>query len=69
MKTTSLFPNVLANKYQAPLALVERLIEEETIIISAEARVKTFVPIFVTKRVEERLRMLTADRQSVAAAA
>jgi hypothetical protein len=69
MNTTPLSPSLLANKYQAPLAMVERLIKEESDIAFAEARVKTFVPIFVTRRVEERLRMLAADRRPVATAA
>lgn len=46
----------LAVRYQAPLATVERLMMEEAEMVSRDARVKNFVPIFVARRVEERLR-------------
>ena len=69
MNMTSSSVDRLANKYQAPVALVARLIHEETEIITAEARVKTFVPIFVARRVEERLRMHAAHRREEATAA
>ncbi len=56
MNAPTPFVGQLATKYHAPVDVVERLIHEETAIISAQARVTTFVPIFVTRRVEERLR-------------
>lgn len=56
MKSVSGSINLLAHKYRAPLAMVERLIDEETARISAEARVTSFVPIIAARRVEERLR-------------
>lgn len=68
MKMTSPAVNLLANKYQAPIAMVEQLIHEETAIITAEARVTTYVPIFVTRRVEARLRTGAAARRTQAAA-
>jgi Protein of unknown function (DUF3562) len=60
---------VLAAKYQAPVAWVESLIDEETELVAAGARVKTFVPIFVTRRVEDRLRRYAAEHREEAAAA
>jgi Protein of unknown function (DUF3562) len=69
MNPSSLLVNRLASKYQAPVVFVERLMDEETETIAAEARVKTFVPIFVTRRVEERLRTYAADHPEEAAAA
>ena len=56
MNASTPFAGQLATKYRAPVDLVERLIDEETAIITAQARVTTFVPIFITRRVEERLR-------------
>ena len=61
MNASSPSVNLLAQKYQAPVALVERLIDEETEFLTAGARVNTFVPIFVRRRVEERLRTYAAD--------
>lgn len=52
----------LANKYGAPVESVERLMREETARITADARVTTFVPIFVARRVEEHLRTDAASR-------
>ena len=69
MKTTSPSINLLASKYQVPVAMVEQLIHEETAIIAAEARVKTFVPIFAPRRVEERLRTRANDSRTQADAA
>jgi len=56
MDNTSHFVSELAKKYQAPVVMVERLIVEETMLVSREARISTFVPIFAARRVEERLR-------------
>ena len=69
MNTSSSSVNLLAKKYQAPVAFVERLIDEETEFITAEARVKAFVPIFITRRVEERLRTYAIDRREEVTAA
>jgi hypothetical protein len=61
MTTLSHSANLLASKYRAPIAMVERLIDEETERITAEARIQTFVPVFVARRVEERLRKRTSS--------
>lgn len=63
MNSPSHCANLLASKYQAPLAMVERLIDEETNRVMAEARVKTFVPLIVARRVEEHLRARTDHEQ------
>ena len=65
MDNTSHFATELAKKYQAPLVVVERLIAEETTLVSREARISTFVPIFAARRVEERLRKRVHTRPTV----
>jgi len=71
MNAPSPFVGRLATKYHAPVDVVERLVNEETALISAQARVTTFVPIFVSRRVEERLRaralVVTTDAKSAEA--
>lgn len=61
MNSQSHSAQLLANKYRASLAMVERLIDEETERITADALVKTFVPIIAARRVEERLRRRLAS--------
>jgi hypothetical protein len=50
----------LARELEMPLEHVERVYREEATKIEAEARIKTFVGVIVTRRVRVRLRELQA---------
>ena len=54
-KTTHLIPE-LASKYSIAANVVENLMREEEAAYSNQARVTNFIPIFVARRVEDRLR-------------
>jgi hypothetical protein len=59
---------VLASKHKLPVAVVEQVIREETATMSETARVRAFIPIFVERRVEERLRTGAFPRAEVVSA-